>query len=687
MSSVKMRLDLRSHAAYLQSLRSIAQAKLQKRYGDKLRSASMADLKCDQAKLLKYPGLENVDRNPDSLITYDSIALTPFELHAAKLLVLRGMFFAEHAVGGVASRLRDSAHRVKFGEKFFITPDELTFEIEAPGYGKLLELSMGERHMLQKAFWIRKLAQEMGGEHWTKVLKRQKMLIVPNEESEARTLEVFRKFDFFGFNPKNVMFVSSQFYPGLVLENGKLEYDLEHKYVHNHGIVPMQVCMEDTIFTIDPNTGDKVKVPNRKYRTILGTTQDYVSYNVEDLGYLNEPIDFRGIAIAMQFALQGYRMVMEINQQKEEPQKGGMYGFDPQLYDAITSQRGRPVVIESFQLGLPSNKLSDGSENPAYTAALQEIFWLNRNVNHYPFPLDRFEAVEDGGLPVHLEIKKFEDGTLRILNATPQGDINLILPTAYIIKDSPLEGLKVRKDIPLTLQTMQKEDSQAGFREFLSQFKAAGVVVPDDPFAAITRLLKAAPLSIEAIMGHPWFKQRMGKRHLQRLEDLSEIFRIEGSLVYSARMEGDKVMLRVAPETTRGIANKYDSKADMEVEASNLKSMVFEERRVWAGYNADDNFSFILISNRHENSTEGELILLLGGYDESVPNERKQFLLAKKLKRIVRHAEETGMDRKSIEIIKQKFSNLPWQFLYENGATTIVNKLIHELELEPHSES
>ncbi|MEA3493276.1 MAG: hypothetical protein U9R38_02695 [Candidatus Margulisiibacteriota bacterium] len=591
------------------------------------------------------------------------------------------MFFAEHTVGGAASRLRDSARKVKFGEKFFITPKELAFEIEAKGFGKLLGLSLGERHMLQKAFWIHNLAKEMGGEHWTNVLARQKMLIIPNEKSEARTLETFRKFDFFGFKPENVMFLSSKFYPGLVLENGILRPDPKNSYLHNHGIVSMQVCMEDTIFTVDPDTGNKISVSKRQYKKILGTMQDYVSYNVEDLGYFGEPIDFRGIAIAMQFALKGYRMVMEIVQQKDEPQKGGMYGFDPQLFDTLTSQKGRAVVIESFQLGLPPSKLTDGIENPEYHKALRNILWLNRNFNHYPFPLNKFNAVEDGGLPVRLEIKELKDGALRIFNATPQGDINLMLPTAYVTRDFPLQGLKVRKDIPLTLETMRQKDSQKGFRQFLSQFTTAGVVVPDHPFALITKLADKSPLTIGTILDHPWFTKRTKARHLHHLEALSEVFKVEGSLVYEARMQGDKVMLRVNPDSRRGSADKYNSRAGTEIEAQDIKSMVFEERRVWTGHKSEDNLSYILICNRQEDANEGELVFLLGKYNESVPNERKLFFLEKKFKRVVRYAREIEIDKPGIQKIKKAFQALSWQFLFENGATTIVSKLVKELEL------
>ncbi|MBU1026797.1 MAG: hypothetical protein KKA31_03605, partial [Candidatus Margulisbacteria bacterium] len=374
------RLNLRSHQSYLHSFRAAVQARLEKFYGQKLAHVTTREIARDQGQLLAYKGLDQVDRSPAGVIPSQKISVSPLELYGSKQMVLNGQFFTEHTVGGIATRLNKGATRVKFGQKFFIPPKKLAYEICASGYGHLLEISMGERHMFQLAFGIQQLAKEMGTAHWTDVLARQKMLIVPNEDGEQRTIDAFRKHSFFGFEPKNVMFVSSRFYPSLVLESGVLRFNESHRILHNHGIVPMQICMENEIFTVNPDTGEKTTVPRWKYRDVLSQMLNKISYNVEDLDFFRKPIDYRAIAITVQFALRGYRMVMQIvPQNQKDPQKGGMYGVDTDLSHPITAKRGRGVVIESFQLDLPPEKLADGSDNPEYVRALLDIGWINRN--------------------------------------------------------------------------------------------------------------------------------------------------------------------------------------------------------------------------------------------------------------------------------------------------------------------
>jgi hypothetical protein len=680
-----VRLNLKSHQTYLESFRAAVEAKLRSCYDTSYSTLTTRQVAGTLSIINAYPNLAQVKRNPDHLPHYDALAekISTLEEHLTKLFVLGGYFFTEHTVGGIASRLNQQAketYGVEFGPKYLIMPKMLTDATKIDGYSDLLDISLGERHMLQFAFCIYKLSKEMGGEHWTNVLNRQKMLIVPNQKDESPILESFQKYGFFGFNPEHVMFATSRFYKGLQIENGILSFNPEIEYVHNHAVVPMQTCMEDVLFTIDKN-GQRTIVPRWRYREILASMQDRVSYNVEDLDFLKIPIDYKGLAIAMRFSLEGYRMVMEIMQQRTPPQPGGMLCFDPDLIDPFTKQKGRLVVIEGYQLGPEVNK--------KLTEALKTIQWLNRNQNHYPFPVESYDVVADGGLPILIDVKKHADGSLGIYNNAPQGDLNFMLRTAYIVRNSSITSLKDIKDIETCLKAMKKQqddpdDGRKEWKAFVSQFADAGQSFPDIAFTEINKIAPHSPLEIETLLRHPWFTARSEKRYLEQLRSLSEVFKVQGSLVYHARQEGDRVFLQLAPDSKRGQALRYHSRAEeKEIEALDIKNWVFKGNRIWTGHLPEGDFSGILISNRKAGENEGEIVLLVGSYNETLSNERKSFLLEVKLEKVIEYAMTKSREEfdawKKLQIINE-FNKLPWQFLFENSATTIEERIAEEIK-------
>jgi hypothetical protein len=664
----------------------------------------MKRVRAEQGRILRYENLGQVERKPQRDITrYEAVPFSPLEEHATKLIVHSGKLLSEHTVGGLAKRINDEAKVVRFGPKFLIRPRDLAREVDASGYDHLLDLTLGERHFFQQAYAFYKLAQEMGGEHWTNVLARQFLSVVDNTAVNRRVAQSFMKYGFFGFDSAQVLFNSSEFYPGLDMEKGKVFIDeemdeqghLKHSRIHNHGVVPMQACMEDTFFTVDPQTGHRTVVPRWRYKQILGTMQDMISYNVEDLDFFLVPIDYKGIGIAMRFAREGYLMVMELLSQKVhpyDPQPGGMLCFDPKVFNPLTSQMGRLVVIESFRLDLPPEKIvideDEKAPNPAYVDQLRSYAWLNRNNNHFLDPLAVTEIVERQGLPVHPEVYIDEkDGALRIGNLTPQGDINLLVPTAYVVRDVPIASLKRRSDIPLTLKRLAAQDGQDGgaFKRWLSrEFATAGVVFPDHPFKTITQLSATIPIDLNTILAHPWFMRRSSPRFQSTLSALSEVFKVDGSLVYRARLEGEQTILQVIADTRRGSGINYPSRAaEQEIPARDIKNLVFREHRVWTGQKAEGDFSYILVANRQPGETEGEVVLLLGKYDETVPKERKSFLLKEKLEKVLEYARSHGLEEAGAEKMHAEFQELSWQFLFENSASAIEKELEKRVIITP----
>jgi len=687
------RLQLTSHRAYLDSFRRVVEHQLRARYGEAFPRVTMEQLKREQGHLLRCPALDvpGFERNPQRTIAkYDEMRLTPLEQESIRIMVQSGRLFTEHTVGGLATRINDSAQRVRFGPKYFMRPKDMAREIGVCGYDTLLDLTLGERHFLQLAYALVKLARQMGGDRWTEVLDRQNLSVVDNTRVNGQIVESFTKFGFFGFSPKRVLFNSSEFYAGLVLEDGKLYFDsavdekgnLAHSRIHNHGIVPMQACMENTFFTIDPHTGQRNQVARHEYLRILKSVADLISFNVEDLDFFADPLDLKAIGIAMQFAQAGFRMVQDVMRQKQpplEPQKGGMLCLDPTLFDSLTSQMGRLVIRESFELDLPPEKNADGTPNPAYQEALRKFGYINRNTNQYPHPAEISEILERHGLPVYPDVYREEDGALRIGNLSPQGDINLLVPTAYVFRDSAIRSLKARSDLALTLERLKAQDEQdnGAFRSWLGrEFIAAGVVYPDQSFTEITKLDRATPINLSTLLAHPWLMKRLEPRYRDTLESLQEVFKVEGSLIYSVRQQGEKAMLRVAQDSRRGTGLDYRSRAgEEEVPALDIKEEVFRRSRVWAGYKQDGKYSYILVCNRQPGESAGELVLLLGTYDESVPNNRKPFLLREKLAKVLEYGATHGRDEREVEQMAKEFENLPWRFLFENGASNIEQEL------------
>jgi hypothetical protein len=120
--------------------------------------------------------------------------------------------------------------------------------------------------------------------------------------------------------------------------------------LHNHGQMLMQTAMDHQCSAWAKTTGRNLTWP--EYRMILGGFDDKVSFNIEDMDYLDMSLDLTGLAGALKLADSGYRMIMEVvSNDPEDPIKGGSCVWDPELE--------RNVMIESFQLaGLPNSKIT-----------------------------------------------------------------------------------------------------------------------------------------------------------------------------------------------------------------------------------------------------------------------------------------------------------------------------------------
>jgi hypothetical protein len=440
--------DLGTGDDYISSCLALAQEKLG-------RFASLAEIAAFERQLNRYPGLELLEPPRRVLVLEDGAAAA--QLTRAKAAVIRGEVLFEHAAAGEGTRLmlgpkyflnlapelnvESLAHLLSQESGQLVAPEEAVAGLECLPQD-LLPLSLGTRHMLQLAFDLAKLAQEMGDPP-REVLARQHLLIVISGEMLAHLEKEFYQWHFFGFNPAQVYFMVQESFYGLNLKAGKFFYDRQSpRRLHNHGQMVLQQTMDRQLFSLaGDHPREKAFCSRQGVGDWLQGFADKISYNIEDLDYLTGSLDFAGLGLALELGQQGYNMVMEVvanNPQK--PQKGGMLAWDPEL--------GRDVMVESFQLG---------------DLAHADIHFLNRNFNHYPQPVVSWRRLGEVGLPLPITVK---DGFLYFQPV--QGDINFLVQTAFFRRRElrPIRSLKSPASLPLAINRMFAQDRQPGFREF-----------------------------------------------------------------------------------------------------------------------------------------------------------------------------------------------------------------------------
>lgn len=409
----------------------------------------------------------------------------------AEQVVLNGEFFWEHAAAGEATRLG-------LGTKYLLKLSELpaskilkmiTDEIdkdckkdpekaaklkEGLSEEKLVEqmggnpedtlpLNLGTRHMLQMAYDLVKLAKKHGLDP-EDVLKRQKLLMILNEGSADKIIAEFIDYNFFGFDQKNVHFMIQKSFHGIDLDAGEPFYDMshdKHKRLHNHGQMVMQKTHDNVIFYIDSDKSERY-LTSEEFEKVLAGTKDMVSYNIEDIEYLTNSIDWHSLALSLDLGKKGYGMTMEIVAQNPiKPQKGGACFWD--------DKKKRIVMIESNQL--------KGMKN-------EDIKHLNKNFNHYPNPSEAFKAVRAGKMHLHTDVKMMADkeGNPKyyIYFCTPQGDINFLVKTAYIMRKNlkPIANWKSPATTPPTVKACFDQDKQEGFKEFAENTLGPDAIKP-----------------------------------------------------------------------------------------------------------------------------------------------------------------------------------------------------------------
>jgi hypothetical protein len=423
---------------YLLSCRDLARQKLSA-------YRSMEALARAEGEINRYPGLESL-APPHHIRILEELASRE-ELNAQTRNVLDGKVLWEHTCAGEATRLG-------LGAKYLIIPSRhLTplFMGRDADMGQplsvrpeqLAHLSLGQRHMLQLAWNIWQLALSLGHDP-RPALARQYLLITVNQNSGWEIVEDFIRARFYGFSPAQVLFMMQHSFPGLQPDReGVWQVDESSpRRLHNHGQMVMQTTMDKQIFAL-PDRRNPVYLSWDEYLAVLEAMTDKVSFNIEDLDYLDSPLDILALAACAALGRQGYQMVMEVVMNDPlAPIIGGACYHDQRL--------GRDVIIVSIQLS---------GVQP------EDITCLNKNVNYYPNPSRAIQKVRAQGLPMPITIKEN-----RLYFQPVQGDINFLVPTAFVRRHdlSPIRSWKSGRNTQQALEFMLRQERRPGF------FKWAG---------------------------------------------------------------------------------------------------------------------------------------------------------------------------------------------------------------------
>ncbi len=486
----KPKIHLDSFEEYRTSVLRCIEWMLHRHYNG-LKNITLKDIKRDELEINAYENYKHLKPiGEKNIIVLDADKRSTV---SAEKAILDGRFLWEHTAAGEATRLglgtkyilnlsqftldevifhmkkeaiseleKKEIKGIKFTKEKKQIEHEITrekvLEITGDDPRKLMNISLGNRHMIQMAFDVYRLALR-NKKNPKRILAKQTSLVILNEQTAEEILEEFKKFSFFGLNPKKVFFMIQRSFHGIYIKEGNLFYDPtteKNKRLHNHGQLAIQKAHDNVFFRVDPkNTSKKEFISNKEFEKILENHDDLLSYNVEDLGFLTGSIDFPSLSLALELGKRGYNMIMEIvSQNPVKPQKGGACFFDKKL--------NRVVMIESNQLKNIKN---------------EEIRHLNKNFNHYPNPVESFRIMKERGLPISFEVKKAYNQSgdpCEYIYANPvQGNINFLVKTAFVMRKDlkPIYNWKSPATTPIAIKAMFDQDSQDGFKEFVKQIK------------------------------------------------------------------------------------------------------------------------------------------------------------------------------------------------------------------------
>jgi len=324
-------------------------------------------------------------------------------------------------------------------------------------------VALGPRQIIQYRLELERLAKKKGKDV-NEVLAKQKFLVVANDQTDQKIVDLFVGANFFGFDPKNILFQVQPTFPGFEFVDGEWREVKLSAFPYGHGYTKVQTALPEMAFYVD-REGDRHSVeqsPIDYFRKGIAPEKTMLSnnWNIDDLvrlggEYQGKPlsnIDVRRLAMVYKLMeKEGHSFVVEtvIN---EKGQKGGGW-FKP-------VDGGPSLLVESVQLG----------RGPNANINFMGVD-LNR-MNNYGNAAVEAENLPLTGLPFYLVAKEFEGRPVMILESIT-GDITR-MPGFYgktaAFKEPGVTILTFKK-VADTVVTMQRMNAQEKDPEFIRLVK------------------------------------------------------------------------------------------------------------------------------------------------------------------------------------------------------------------------
>ncbi len=242
-----------------------------------------------------------------------------------------------------------------------------------------IPLPLGVRQLLQYRLELRHLAEALGRENFDAVLRAQKFIIGLNEQTAGDVIGEFRRANFFGFDPKNILFVISPNYPAFEYKDGQWQEVFDSSVLTGHGYPLMQTVIQKTAFYVDEKgyTHEVAEAPLEYFKGI-GRQGKLVmnNWNIGDLVRLGgeadgrslHAIDSRRAAMALKLMEQGADIVAETVENVEGKEGGGW--FKPAvLIESVQTRTARHEDIDWSEV--PHNRFATWSDVNALLDSLQ----------------------------------------------------------------------------------------------------------------------------------------------------------------------------------------------------------------------------------------------------------------------------------------------------------------------------
>lgn len=374
----------------------------------------------------------------------------PLYLEQSKELLAQGKMIFWLLWAGEASRaeqvLQESESYIydKHGKPISTKPSKVFFQGNFFDEALPKELNLAVRQMLQRRLDLERL----GGET---TLKSTPFIIHLNQDNKVGVLELFRRYDFFGFRPENVVFIIQDGIEGWTFYEGWKPYG--QKRPGGHGYPLLQLSWKNQGFTLN-SAGQECPLSQVSPLEYFEKSELLCAFPVEDNKLLQSAFDLKRLsAVQTLFKENPQRIIVMEAILNLKGQKGGAF--------LQKSKTGECVMVEKLQLQTLEHQHL--FQNP------QKMPLLNRNITY--IKVKAFQrAIQDEGMYFTFNSRDpANKGTLGfwpdlvtcIISQSP----SFLQSGVFYEEGLAIENFKSEADVPLLLKRFHEQMQQPDFQE------------------------------------------------------------------------------------------------------------------------------------------------------------------------------------------------------------------------------